>query len=276
MKNKFLSAFLSLGMLIVCYNCEKEESISINEQQSQDQEILEVKTYVYKGKEYKVTLDIRDEENPILLEDKNSQLITNLYAKHEEFVTLVKAEDDNIYLYDNIKAYESSNQAKNVIIENPDEGGGSGSGGSSSGDSGSSSSPQEAFFYNRSGFNPVDGALYIDVSWNPIISGVAREISDLRYIDHQYGMDLFPDSVFPPYDPFNPTTENLNDKISSLTVKGVSVRLWEHPNFIGDVIVFDARNSPNVLSISYLGNYRMCSFLCPNWNDEATSLRVYK
>lgn len=275
-KHLFLTAFMALSM----FSCTKNEVL-----QSESSTLIEVKvsTYNYQGKNYSLKFDISDKGNTILLEGKDNEVLAKIHEDQEQLTT-VYVDDSTFYLFDNMKDYEKStlyaeNEKKAAQYKKNIKGKINSI--TNKTVSISSTLPaygtnynQEAYLYRRSKLRFNDGGYYV----TPVGPGsILFQVPDFRYLNNNspsYGAGY--SSLFPlsSYNIANTVDINHNDAISSLYVNLMKVTVYEHQNYTGKSMVFDARGSAynrilykNLKDVTY-----SCGFLCwKNWNDKISS-----
>ena len=279
-KTLFLTALV--GVLMIA--CQSNDELKVVDESSVSSKI-EVLNYRYDGINYTMKFDVSDEGNPILLENKDNDILSKLYKDHNQLVT-VYVNDSTYYLYDNMQNYEKStlyveneNRAaafkKNMKIKKK----------SSDNLVSASISPtlpdygtnldSEAYFYRRGNKKFSGGGYYVNLSSNFFNS---LYIPDFRYLSNSaasyggLGGSLFPLSAY------NTGSANHNDAISSLYVNLMKVVIYEHQNYSGHATLLDARGGPtHRISEKDLNKLKYsCGFMCfENWNDRISSISCF-
>ena len=239
----------TLALLVSIFTaCDSNQTEIISETNSEviDNSTLKQTTYIFKEKEYKITVDYSNKEKPIILDGKDNEFLSKI-LQFPELVIVQNMNDPKIYLFTNNDDYKNSSLLK-IMVSNAKK------------VTSKSSQTGIAYFYKRGGFRYSGGGFFRTI-------GINNDFFEPNFhsISNSFLGNLFPSSWY------NSGTIDINDDVSSLSVTNMYLVVYEHANYGGQKRVFNALGG--TISISDLNRITYsCGFLCTrDWNDKISS-----
>ena len=251
MKN--LLTYLILALLVSCSSDNEPPSMNTSEER-----VFTEVSYIINGEKLKLQIDITDKENSTVVKTKDSDLILSLLEK-ENSVFYYNPEINDIVLFEDFKTFSSFiNDGKQVQALKTKFN--------------SKILPSNSGILSKSTSGPIYGATpSVTVYEHSNYNGVSFSFNANNYMNPNLGNTVIG-----------------HDRTSSIEVINAYAGFWEHPDFVGKLLIIDSYNYHTQIAnlkdakfnsfTIYNGtssSSNHCGWLCgSHWNDRISSIKA--